>query len=151
MSSPLIERLIDRHGCVLLDDANYQTFVDQHDYVVLFCPNDPVLFPESNDVAVILPELLHAFEQPLQAAVIGRNIERELQRRFRFTRWPALVFLKHGGYLGALTGIHNWHDYLTEGERILQAPVGDPPPFDLDKVCSGGIDRERSLPNVSER
>ncbi len=137
MSSPLIERLIES-GYALLDGDNFQAFIERHDYVVLFFPNDPVLFPESNDVAVILPELLRAYDVPLQAAVIGRGIERELQQRFRFTRWPALVFLKNGGYLGAMTGIHNWHDYLTEGSRILQSPVGDPPPFDLDKVCSGG-------------
>lgn len=137
MSSPLIDRLVSQHDCVLLDDEHYQAFIDAHDYIVLFCPNDPLLFPESNDVAVILPELLKAFEQPLHAAVVGRSIERELQRRYRFSRWPALVFLKNGGYLGVLAGIHNWHGYLTEGSRILQSSVSEPPPFDLDKVCSG--------------
>lgn len=135
MMSPLIGRLIRQHPVELLDADNYAHFVYAHEYVVLFFPGNPDQFPESNDVAVILPELLKAFSQPLQAAVIGSGIERELQRQFRFTRWPALVFLKHGEYLGTITGIHNWQDYLSEGAQILNAPASEPPPFDLDTLC----------------
>jgi len=135
MTSPLIDKLIQQYQYPLLDADNYANFVYAYDDVVLFFPGNPDQFPESNDVAVILPELLKAFTPPLQAAVIGAGIERELQRQFRFTRWPALVFLKQGGYLGALTGILNWQDYLSEGAQILSAQVSEPPPFDLDTLC----------------
>ena len=135
MMSSLIDRLIQQYQYPLLDAENYSHFIFAHDYTVLFFPGDPVQFPESNDVAVILPELLKVFNQPVNAAVVGAGIERELQRQFRFSRWPALVFLKQGEYLGAMTGIHNWNDYLTEGAQILNAPVSEPPPFDLDKLC----------------
>ena len=75
------------------------------------------MFPESHDVAVILPELVKAFSGRLQAAVIRKAIERELQARFRFTGWPSLVFLRSGEYLGVITGIKNWQEYMAGNRR----------------------------------
>jgi len=135
MSSSLIEQLQTRHGYPLLDADSYDHFVYGAETVVLFFDNDPVQFPESNDVAVILPELVKAFSGRLQAAVIARPIERELQARFRFTGWPSLVFLRNGEYLGAITGIRDWQEYRQETARILASMPSEPPGFDLDKVC----------------
>ncbi len=137
MNSPLIKKLSSTHKYPTLDAENYDLFVHDTDYAVLFFANNPVQFPESNDVAVILPELLKAFKQPLKAALISSSIERELQRRFRFTHWPSLVFLKRGDYLGVLSGILDWSDYLTETTRILASEPGEPPAFEIDKVCGG--------------
>ncbi|MGR9044621.1 MAG: hydrogenase [Gammaproteobacteria bacterium] len=133
--SPLIDRLIQQYNYPLLDAEIYTQFIFAHDHVVLFFPGDPVQFAESNDVAVILPELLKVLNKSIKAAVVGTGIERELQRQFRFNRWPALVFLKQGNYQGAITGIHNWNDFLEECTQILNAPVSEPPPFDLDTLC----------------
>jgi hydrogenase-1 operon protein HyaE len=138
MTSPLLEQLQTRHGYPLLDAYNYDHFVYGNETVVLFFCNDPVQFPESNDVAVILPELVQAFSGRLQAGVIAKPIERELQARFRFTGWPSLVFLRNGDYLGVITGIRNWHEYMQETAEILAAAPSQPPEFDLDKVCGGG-------------
>jgi len=135
MTSPLLEQLQTRHGYPLLDADSYDHFVYGNENVVLFFCNDPVQFPESNDVAVILPELIKAFNGSLQAAVIAKSIERELQARFRFTGWPSLVFLRNGEYLGVITGIRNWHEYKQEISDILAAAPSQPPGFDLDKVC----------------
>jgi hydrogenase-1 operon protein HyaE len=135
MTSPLIAQLQTRHGYPLLDADSYDHFVYGNETVVLFFCNNPLHFPESNDVAVILPELIKAFSGRLQAAVIGRPIERELQARFRFTSWPSLVFLRNGEYLGAISGIKDWQEYRQEIERILAATPSEPPSFDLDKVC----------------
>lgn len=134
MTAPLIKQLQTRHGLPLLDADSYDHFVYGNEIVVLFFCNDPVLFPESHDVAVILPELLKAFRQ-LQGAVISSAIERELQARFRFTSWPSLVFLQKGEYLGVITGIRDWPAYMQETAAILAAIPSQPPGFDLDKVC----------------
>ena len=41
--------------------------------------------------------------------------------------WPALVFLKHGQYLDAITKVQNWDDYVHEINRILTLePRPDP-------------------------
>lgn len=126
-----------RHGLPLLDVDHYDAFVYGNGDVVLFFANDPVLFPESADLAVILPELLKAFRGLLKGAAIGRDIERELQARFRFTGWPTLVFLRKGEYLGAITGLRDWPEYGREIARILALEPSQPPSFDLDKVCGG--------------
>ena len=131
----LIDQLHTHHGLPVLDADNYDHFVYGNETVVLFFCNDPVQFPESHDVAVILPELLKAFGGRLHAAVISRPIERELQARFRFTGWPSLVFLRNGEYLGVITGIRDWQDYVQETARLLASTPSQPPGFDLDKVC----------------
>jgi len=135
MTSPLLEQLQTRHGLPLLDADSYDPFVYGNENVVLFFCNNPIQFPESNDVAVILPELVKAFSGRLHAAVIEKSIERELQARFRFTGWPSLVFLRNGEYLGVITGIRNWHEFMQETAAILAAAPSQPPGFDLDKVC----------------
>lgn len=136
--SVLLEQLQTKHGLPLLDADNYGQFIYGNDTVLLFFSNDPVMFPESHDVAVILPELMKTFKGKLQAAVISKAIERELQGQFRFTSWPSLVFLRGGEYLGVITGIKNWQEYRIEITQILAADVSKPPGFDLDKVCKIG-------------
>lgn len=134
----LLEQLQTRHNLPLLDADNYDLFVHGNDTVLLFFSNDPAMFPESRDVAVILPELQKAFAGRLQTAVIDKAIERELQARFRFTRWPSLVLLRGGEYVGAISGIKDWREYLVEIDRLLAIEAGEPPGFDLGKVCGAG-------------
>ncbi|QPK65220.1 hydrogenase [Methylomonas sp. LL1] len=137
MSTVILNQPQTLHGLPLLDADNYEMFVHRHDNVVLFFRNDPLMFPESHDVAVILPELLKVFADRLQGAVIAQTIERELQARFRFTSWPSLVFLRRGEYLGVITGIQDWGEYGQEFARILALQPQQPPGFDLGKVCGG--------------
>lgn len=135
--SGLIDQLHSRHGLPLLTADSYDNFVYGNADVVLFFAGDPATFPESADLAVILPELLKAFRGLLQGALVDRSIERELQARYRFTGWPTLVFLRHGEYLGAITGLRDWPEYGREIARILAAEPSQPPGFNLDKVCGG--------------
>jgi hydrogenase-1 operon protein HyaE len=137
MYTTSLSRLQTQHGMPLLDADNYDQFVYGHDTVVLFFCNDPSLFPESHDVAVILPELIQVFCNQLQGAVVDRSIERELQARFHFTSWPALVFLRGGDYLGVITGIKDWQEFGQEFARILALEPRQPPKFDLERVCGG--------------
>jgi hydrogenase-1 operon protein HyaE len=134
MTSPLIDQLQTKHGLPLLDADSYDYFVYGKENVVLFFCNDPLLFPESHDVAVILPELLKVFKQ-LCGAVISSDIERELQGRFHFSNWPSLVFLRKGEYLGVISGIRDWPVFLQETLAILACTPSLPPGFDLDKAC----------------
>lgn len=137
MTASLSNPLQTRHGLPLLDADNFDHFVYGNGDVVLFFSNDPLMFPESADLAVILPELLKAFRGLLKGAVAGKDIERELQARFRFTGWPTLIFLRKGEYLGAITGLKDWPEYGREFARILALEPSSPPGFDLDKVCGG--------------
>ena len=127
MRSPLIQALIDEHQYVLLTEADIDGFLQAYEDVVLFFTENPKQFPESNDVAVILPELVRQSGGRLIAAVVAESAERVLQKRYAFTKWPALVFLRRGEYLGVITGMQNWSDFNNEIERILAATPGKVP------------------------
>lgn len=122
MTHPLIERLTTTLGYPLLDAAGLDRQVQAQPFSVLFFAGDPRRFPEALDVAVILPELVKAFPQ-LNPALIEGDSERVLQERYGFSVWPALVFLKEGRYLGSLSRVLNWGEYL---ERIPSILAGTP-------------------------
>jgi hydrogenase-1 operon protein HyaE len=42
-------------------------------------------------------------------------------------RWPALLLLRAGGYVGAIEGLRDWDDYLASIGALLEAPVTRPP------------------------
>lgn len=134
MRSPLIQALIDEHHYPVLDDDNIDTFLQSHKDVVLFFTENPKHFPESNDVAVILPELISQFDGKLTAAVVAESAERTLHKRFAFNKWPALVFLRQGEYLGVITGVQNWADYIREFEAMLAAEPTRAPSFAIPVV-----------------
>lgn len=127
MTSPLLDRLTQELGYPMLDATNYDSFVESNETVALFFTNDPVKFPETLDMAVVLPELHSAFEDRFIPALVDTSYERELQQRFDFKAWPALVFLRHGKYLGNVTRILDWADYMTDIPAILDAtPTRNP-------------------------
>ncbi len=120
---PLLGRLVRDCGVPEVDAAGIDAFLATPGDAVLFFSENPLQYPESADVAVVLPELLGAFPGRLRAALVARASERELQKRFGFARWPALVFLRDGDYVGAITGIHDWDVYLEKVESLLAAPT----------------------------
>jgi hydrogenase-1 operon protein HyaE len=126
MSTP-VQRLHKQHGFPLLDEHEVDDFLRQHEHCVLFFSEDPKRYPESNDVAVILPELIKVFGNRLTAAVIAGSAEKALQARYGFNRWPALVFIRRGQYLGAITRVRDWNDYIQEIQRVLAAEPSHPP------------------------
>jgi hydrogenase-1 operon protein HyaE len=127
MSVPLIDALVERHGLPLLNEAGLEAFVADGAHSLLFLAGDPVKYPEALDVAVILPELLKAFAGRIRAAVIAPESELALQARFGFSRWPALVVLRGDAYVGAVTRVRNWDEYLFELSRLLESEPSRPP------------------------
>jgi len=127
MPSTLIQRMLEIHGYPVVDEESLEPFLAAHGEVVLFFVEDPRQFPESDDVAMILPELVKAFGGRFQAALVDRKAEQALQQRFGFTTWPSLVFLRNGRYLGVVSRVRNWDDYLRLIREILASePAVDP-------------------------
>ncbi|PIV76734.1 MAG: hydrogenase, partial [Rhodocyclales bacterium CG17_big_fil_post_rev_8_21_14_2_50_68_7] len=48
---------------------------------------------------------------------------RRLAPRYGFGIWPALVFLRDGGYVGVIEGMRNWQEYRREVAAMLDRPV----------------------------
>lgn len=122
MSSPLIDRLSQQFGYPVLDATTLDAFLEQDGASVLFFSEDPANYPEANDVAVILPELMSRFAGRARAAVIARSAEKALQPRFGFLQWPTLVICDHQRCLGTISRVRDWGEYLEEFERLLPAP-----------------------------
>ena len=131
--SPLLETFITRHGWPVVDEAGLDRLLASAGDLAMFFAGDAERLAESNDVAVALPEIAGAIPG-LRVAVIDRAAERKLQARYRFTAFPAIVFTR-GGYLGAITGMRDWQDFLAEIAEIRARPVSDPPPYQLPDGC----------------
>lgn len=127
MTHALITRLTDEFGYPLLAADNLDAFCDAPGDAVLFCAGDPVQHPECLDVAVVLPEILRAFPGRFRAGVASAELESSLQLRYGFNRWPTLVFLRSGAYIGAISGIQDWSIYLARIDDLLAAPTSRPP------------------------
>ncbi len=131
MPSPLIENMIEKYGYPLLDEAAHDTFIQNHEECVLFFTEDPTRFPESNDVSMILPELVKEYGNRFAAAVIDQSAQRKLQTRYGFNEWPTLVFLRDAKYLGVVSRVQDWGTYLTQINQILSSQPRSAPGFAL--------------------
>lgn len=127
MPSQLIRAMCATHGYPVLTEETIDDYLHEHEDVVLFFTENPTHFLESDDVAVILPELMKLFGGRLAAAVIDKESERALHKRYNFKGWPSLVFLRRGQYLGVITRIKDWDIYIREFERILNSDPVPPP------------------------
>jgi hydrogenase-1 operon protein HyaE len=135
MSTPLINALVERHGFAVVGEANVDAFLDAHEHSLLFFPGDAERLVESNDAAVILAELMKPFGGLITPALVEKASERALQRRFRFNAFPAFVLMRRRGYLGVITRLLDWQDYLTEIAEILDREPTEPPSFRLPDGC----------------
>jgi hydrogenase-1 operon protein HyaE len=133
-----LQRLLDKHQFPLLTLETFDDWIAARADVLLFFSGDPARFPESSDVAVILPELMERFRGRIEPAVIGAEAEQALQQRYRFETWPSLVMLRQGHYVGAISRVRSWAEYLDELERLLQAPPARAPGIGIPVVASVG-------------
>ena len=124
---PLFERLFAQHGYANLDAASLDAFVAPPGHAILFFAEDPAQYRETLDLCVILPEIAGAFDARFRVGVLLPQAARAVAPRYGFRRWPALVLLRDGGYVGAIDGLRDWDDYLAEIARLLAAPVTRPP------------------------
>ncbi|MBB4843749.1 hydrogenase-1 operon protein HyaE [Paucibacter oligotrophus] len=132
----LIARLVSQHGASWVDGDSIQAWAEQGgDRVVLFA-GDPVQFPEGQDVAVVLPELRRALGGRFEMAVVPRELEQDLARRYGSQRWPSLLFLRDGQYVATLSGMHDWDVFLNEVGRVLSLPVSRAPTIGIPLVSA---------------
>jgi len=137
MFSPLVQNMIEHHGYPVLTEATLTDFLESNGEVVLFFTENAEKFPETNDVAMILPELVKAFGGRFSAAVVALADQRKLQMQYGFREWPTLVFLRNGDYLGAISRVQDWNVYLPEINRILASTPSTPPDFLLPVAGAG--------------
>lgn len=134
MFSPLIESIIERENLPIVTSDTLAGFAQGNGDTILFVTGDWSRHVEVNDVAVILPEILKASNGALKAAVLDRGSERKIQTTYRFSKFPSLIFLRDGEYLGTIQKVLDWQDYITEINTIL---AGDPKPVPVYQFPEG--------------
>jgi len=137
-SHELVDRLHDELGYPVVTLANHDEFVAQPGMNVLFFPGETTTVKDATDVAVVLPELVKAFDGQLAPGVVTdvRGAGAELQKTYGFSAYPALVFVRGGEYVGAITRIQDWAVYLEEITGLLVAPPRRAPGFSVPVVSS---------------
>ncbi len=136
MFSPLMESIIAREGLPVVSADTLDERAAGSGDMVLFVGGDWHRNVEVNDVAVILPELVKASNGHLSAAVLERDSERAIQTRYRFNRFPTLIFLRDGEYLGVIQKVLDWSDYVSEINEILARQPSPPPQFEFPEGCA---------------
>lgn len=134
---PLLEQLVSRHGCTAVDDVTIDEFVNAPGPTMLVFTEDPVRYKETLDLAVIAPEIARAFPEIRRVGVLYPEAARKSAARFGFARWPAIVLLRDGDYVGAIDGLRNWDVYLAETLRLLTAEPSRPPSIGIAVKSAG--------------
>lgn len=133
----LLERLRAQSNITLLDEPSLEKFVAAAgDGMVLFT-QEPDQQPETWDVAVILPEVLKLTGARLRAGIISPELARKEKARYGITRWPSLVFVRDGGYVGVIDGMRNWDEYTREIAGMLEKPVSRAPTVGIPVMPAG--------------
>ena len=128
MTSPLIAALGTRHGLPTVDETSIEAFLTpaegEAEHCLLFFTGDPAQRAETSDVAVVLPEILAAFQRKLRGAVVARAAEAALAPRFRVQVHPSLVVTRGADPLAVMPKIRDWSEYMT---TIVTALAPDAP------------------------
>ncbi len=135
MFSPLMEMIIERENLPVVSAETLDEFAGDKGDMILFVAGNWTKNVVTNDVAVILPEILKAANGQLSAAVLEPQSDRKIQLRYRFNKFPSLVFLRNGEYLGVIQKVLDWQDYITEINRILASEPSEPPSFEFPAEC----------------
>lgn len=135
---PLIDRLLSELGYREVSLASHDEFIAAPGMNVLFFPGDAQTVRDATDVAVVLPELVNAFEGRLRPGVVTDVFGdgKTLKQTYGFREYPSLVFLRDGDYVGTISRIQDWGDYLETISDLFTAPAKRPPGFSIPVVTA---------------
>jgi hydrogenase-1 operon protein HyaE len=134
---PLIERLCALTGAPVLDIEGFDAWAQAPGRALAVFTEDPVLYRETLDLAVIVPELVQAYPARFRVGLLLQAAGRKLAARYGFRRWPALVMLADGQYVGAIDGLREWQEYLDELGGLLEAPPTRAPSIGIAVAAAG--------------
>ena len=136
MKHPLIDRLLNELGYPEIGLDNHDAFVAEPGMNVVFFPGDPGTVKDATDVAVVLPELVAAFKGQLRPGVVTDVFGdgKTLKMQYGFREYPSLVFVREGDYIGTISRVQDWADYLKTISEFLKATPRRAPGFSIPVV-----------------
>ena len=104
--------------------------------------------PRRAALAAVLPELMKCFPRRFSVAVVPRDNEDAVARRYGSQRWPTLLFFRDGQYVTAIAGMQDWEVYVSGVAAALAMPPSRPPTIGIPVVTQGGAGSscQRGLP-----
>lgn len=119
---PLVRRLLTERAYSYIEAPGDTARLDARDHL-LFLPAHGKAHLESPDIAVVLPELVKALggEETLGGAVAGPKAEAALRDAMSLAL-PAIVVVRGGAPVGAVSRMRDWDEYLERLGALLQAP-----------------------------
>jgi len=139
---PLVMRLARDFGAAWVDETTVAAWSAGGGDRVVLLAGDPVRFPEGQDVAAVLPELMKSFPNRFQIAVVPRDHEDAVARRYGSQRWPTLLFFRDGQYVTAIAGMQDWDVYLQGVAAALAMPPSRPPTIGIPVVSQGSTSKD---------
>ncbi|MFC3682571.1 hydrogenase [Hydrogenophaga luteola] len=136
--APLVQRLARDFGAAWVDETSVADWTAGGGDRVVLLAGDPVRFPEGVDVAAVLPELMKSFPNRFAVAVVPRDSEDAVARRYGSQRWPSLLFFRDGQYVTAIAGMQDWDVYLSGVAAALAMPPSRPPTIGIPVVSQTG-------------
>lgn len=120
---PLVRRLLTERAWPYLETAEEAASLDARDHF-LFLPAHGKAHLESPDIAVVLPELVAALggEAAIGGAVAGPKTEAQLREAMSLAL-PAIVVLRGGQPVGAISRMRDWDEYLERLGALIRTPA----------------------------
>jgi len=137
---PLLQRLVQQTAGAVLEAATVDAWIDQPGAAMLVFAEEPDRYKETLDLAVIVPELHAGRAGAFRVGLLVPAAARALAPRYGFARWPAFVVLRDGRYVGAVDGIRDWDEYMSELDRLLAAAPTRPPTIGIPVKVAGQPD-----------
>lgn len=119
MNSIAISDMLERGVLQSVDAASVDSFLAGPGLQVLFFAGPGNQHGDSHDVAVALREVLKEYPTGINAALVERADEAELQPRFRVLVLPSLALCIGGDTLEVIPGVRDWGDYTRAFRRYL--------------------------------
>jgi hydrogenase-1 operon protein HyaE len=137
---PLLLRMVQRTGGAVLNADTVGAWINEPGAAMLVFAEDPDRYKETLDLAVIVPELHASRARAFRVGLLVPVAARALASRYGFARWPAFVMLRDGRYVGAVDGIRDWDEYMSELDRLLAAAPTRPPTIGIPVKVAGQPD-----------
>ena len=138
----LLRRQEQQHQVLVLQGESAEAMLDAFEagpgVRLLACLAEPQRNPESQDLAVLLPEIA-VIAGAEAVAVAPPALAERCAARHGVTRWPTLVLLRDGSYVGAIDGLRDWVEYRRLLTDLDQAPRQRPPGVGVPVVAAGAL------------
>ena len=134
----LLDRLVAQRGLADLAAEDFDAFAQAPGEAVVLLVEDPERGGEHWDLAVIFCDLLAAAGGGLRTGLLRPEAAVRFQPRFGINRLPALLFLRDGGYVGALEGLRDWSEFVSACREMRKRPLGRVPGIAIAVASSSG-------------